>query len=311
MKSMENVALMSSMMLALVVVQPIMILADTTSDAEQTAVAIDYATNSDRVVVQDAEINQPVLTADGDLEVTLPQNSTQAVELNDVQDGPNISVDLPSEFKSKAIDTGDTLVYKGNGANLGLQEINDGFRALIYVTDSSASHSYSFDLNLPKGYQLIDSSSAEGLAEGTEDVYVMNEDGDISYTIAAPWAKDTNGQSVPTHYEISGTVLTQVIDFNSDNFVPVVADPAISMGGQKAFKAPDGKWVVVSSKRVSASHPLTFIYKVGNGALYYDKTIRKYVYRQSGTATAVYVAQIVANGWAGAAGNAGAYVRNK
>ncbi|PCR98747.1 hypothetical protein [Lactococcus fujiensis] len=43
--------------------------------------------------------------------------------------------------------------------------------------------------------------------------------------IEAPWAKDANGNSVSTHYIISGNTLTQVIDFDKDNFVPIVADP--------------------------------------------------------------------------------------
>ena len=65
-----------------------------------------------------------------------------------------------------------------------------------------------------------------------------------------------------------------------------------------SFTGPNGKLVVVSSTKISTKgHYLTFIYNVGNGALYYDNGLHKYIYRPLGTATAVYVTQIIANGW--------------
>ncbi len=43
--------------------------------------------------------------------------------------------------------------------------------------------------------------------------------------IKAAWAKDSKGQSVPTHYVINGNTITQVIDFDENNFFPIIADP--------------------------------------------------------------------------------------
>lgn len=45
--------------------------------------------------------------------------------------------------------------------------------------------------------------------------------------VAAPWAVDATGQSVPTRYEIEGQALVQVIDFTAATAFPVVADPDI------------------------------------------------------------------------------------
>ena len=43
-----------------------------------------------------------------------------------------------------------------------------------------------------------------------------------------PWAKDANGQDVPTHYEIDGTIVTQIVEHKGDDVAyPVVADPKI------------------------------------------------------------------------------------
>ena len=75
----------------------------------------------------------------------------------------------------------------------------------------------------------------------------------------------------------------------------------VGSNGERAFKAPNGKFVVISNgSRRSATtvkkHKLQKIYNVGNGALYYDHTDKKYIYRESGDATAVYVAKIISSG---------------
>ena len=45
-------------------------------------------------------------------------------------------------------------------------------------------------------------------------------------TISAPWAVDAQGKPVPTHYELQGNKLTQVVDATKDTTFPVTADPA-------------------------------------------------------------------------------------
>ncbi|WP_297006681.1 hypothetical protein [uncultured Corynebacterium sp.] len=40
-----------------------------------------------------------------------------------------------------------------------------------------------------------------------------------------PWAKDAEGKEVPTHFEVRGNSLVQVVDFDGNTFFPVVADP--------------------------------------------------------------------------------------
>lgn len=82
----------------------------------------------------------------------------------------------------------------------------------------------------------------------------------------------------------------------------------VGSNGERAFKAPNGKFVVISngsrkSAKTVAKHKLQKIYNVGNGALYYDHTDKKYIYRESGDSTAVYVAKIVSNGVVGGLSN--------
>ncbi|MDR3070981.1 MAG: hypothetical protein LBU38_08285, partial [Propionibacteriaceae bacterium] len=89
-------------------------------------------------------------------------------------------------------------------------------------------------------------------------------------TIAAPWAVDANGESVDTHYEITGDGITQVIDADSNTAYPVTADPwwdfipktvlAVMKWVGKAtvvsnaiFAAALGGWVVKNTKKSNGS----------------------------------------------------------
>lgn len=43
---------------------------------------------------------------------------------------------------------------------------------------------------------------------------------------AAPWAYDANSKTVPTHYEVNGTKLTQIIEHKNGGFAyGITADP--------------------------------------------------------------------------------------
>jgi hypothetical protein len=48
---------------------------------------------------------------------------------------------------------------------------------------------------------------------------------DVLAVIAPAWARDANGTSVPTHYSVSGTTLTQHVAFDDSTAFPVTADP--------------------------------------------------------------------------------------
>ncbi len=57
-------------------------------------------------------------------------------------------------------------------------------------------------------------------------VVILDDAGGFVGGVASPWAFDANGVSVPTHFEVSGAKLTQVVDHQSGDFVyPISADP--------------------------------------------------------------------------------------
>jgi hypothetical protein len=49
-------------------------------------------------------------------------------------------------------------------------------------------------------------------------------------TLAAPWARDSNGREVETRYELDGTDILQVVDHRETAVAyPVVADPGVDL----------------------------------------------------------------------------------
>jgi hypothetical protein len=59
-------------------------------------------------------------------------------------------------------------------------------------------------------------------------VSVSNADGDLLAGVETPWAVDAAGQELPTHYEVDGSVLRQVVAIGPSTEYPVVADPTLT-----------------------------------------------------------------------------------
>jgi hypothetical protein len=111
------------------------------------------------------------------------------------------------------------LFDNGNGSVTVPVGKNDGSVQIVTVLeDSSAPESYAYDLGLPEGAKL--DQSEEGF------ITILSSDDSLIGGIAAPWAKDSNGVEVPTHYEVDGATVTQVVE-HRDAAVsyPIVADP--------------------------------------------------------------------------------------
>ena len=73
-------------------------------------------------------------------------------------------------------------------------------------------------MDLPEGAKL------SKLTDGSVEIHSAH--GELLSVVSAPWAYDANGSQVPTHYEISGNTLTQVVNHtDQDVAYPVVSDP--------------------------------------------------------------------------------------
>lgn len=106
----------------------------------------------------------------------------------------------------------------GNVAN-SVIPLPDGVQMLTTIASTDAPTSFPY---------ALDASDAEVSLELLPDgsAAVKNVFGDVLFTTALPWAVDAAGAHVPTHYEVDGMQLTQVVDHLADDFhYPIVADP--------------------------------------------------------------------------------------
>jgi hypothetical protein len=114
-----------------------------------------------------------------------------------------------------------TTVYTdpATGTSTTVQATSDGgVRQAIVIPGATAPHEYTIPITAPNGYGLRAND------DGTIDLQ-NPETGAILGGFATPWAKDANGNPVPTSYRIDGNTLIQTVEFDSNTAFPMVADP--------------------------------------------------------------------------------------
>ena len=169
------------------------------------------------------EIEEGVVYETEGIEVVVPEQATEGIQLTTEE--MTVKVGLPFADKASAgsAPTGqNTLVYDNHNGSSTVPIVHDdgSIQITTVIENSSAPTRYAYPIALSgKAYLKLESSGA---------VSVMGSDPSIpSVYIAPPWAKDANGKDVPTHFEITGSTVTQVVDFTKKTAFPVTADPAV------------------------------------------------------------------------------------
>lgn len=158
----------------------------------------------------------------GSGEVTIPENLNEGITL-DSPDASSITVTpAPSVNWKEAIplEKGGVTYLSEDGFSETVIVSDAGVQMLTTINDSSAPTEYEYEINLENG-QVLE------LKDGAPAV--LNADGSLAAIVEKPWAVDAKGKSVPTHYEIAGDTLIQVVDheaLSADSY-PVVADPFV------------------------------------------------------------------------------------
>ncbi|MFE9764240.1 hypothetical protein ACFYPC_06855 [Streptomyces sp. NPDC005808] len=135
--------------------------------------------------------------------------------------GIQIAIGLPgSPLAFPQASSHGTVVYaqpKGS-VDVAAQVREDGsVSALITMNNPTAPTEHSFLLDLPSGaHPVIDEDGS---------LIVVDTAGKLLGTFDEPWAKDANGQRIPTDYRLEGNELIQTIHVNESTTYPVVADP--------------------------------------------------------------------------------------
>ena len=172
-----------------------------TSDAETTAAALVQQAASDAGAPTATAPSQVADTKAG-ASVSLP--------------GTSLEYTIPGANLIGATDTATVLDTKGASLTT-VQAVGDKGQRVAFIINNPDDPTR-FALNL---------KSASSIVAQEDGTYaVLDENGEPMAAIAAPWAKDAAGRDVPTHYEIDGTRIVQVVEHKGGGFqYPITADP--------------------------------------------------------------------------------------
>lgn len=113
-----------------------------------------------------------------------------------------VEIGLPVEGKAKRIGGLTVLDSSERDAQVAVRPTGDGVRALVNLDSADAPERFSFDVG----------GAVAGLnprADGSVTAY--DASGGELGSFAPAWARDADGRSIATQYEVSGNQLTQVI----------------------------------------------------------------------------------------------------
>jgi hypothetical protein len=113
----------------------------------------------------------------------------------------------------------------------------DGARGAVSIQDALAPTRYIFGLDLPAGVSAdLTPDGSVALRSRMNGVAIQLGE------VAAPWAQDARGHAVPTHFEVNGSTITQVVDHRS-------AEVTYPRGCYQTKILPsDGRWVGIDPK---------------------------------------------------------------
>lgn len=155
---------------------------------------------------------------DGLVDTALP-DSGDAPATSSGPEG-SLTMAVPAEGTDVAVQSDNTALFDGTAddTTLAVQSTSDGLRALVHIDSADAPERFEF----PIGGDVVSLTPRE---DGGVDA--VNAAGEVIAAASAPWATDANGADVPTHYEIVGTTLVQVVEHRDAGFAyGIVADPS-------------------------------------------------------------------------------------
>ena len=139
------------------------------------------------------------------------------------ENGAVLDIKLPQNLGlglgEKASDGTVVFHSKNNKVDAAVQVLDNGsLRAQTIINDPTASHEFSYGVG--ERFQPVQAPDGSFWTVG------FSESGEYqAFSIDDAWARDANGNSVSTHYEIRGNELVQIVEPAQGAAYPIVADP--------------------------------------------------------------------------------------
>lgn len=198
---------------------------DSSRSSDETIEAVLAATPELEAETVDASVNrvfQEVALDNGQSRATIDIGSTGELTLESISDpAKEFSLTFLDPLGDSTLDPrvhGNIVEYSQDDRYSSVPVIREdgSVQAHTVIHSPSAPTEYTYSLDIPAGATV---------ERAGESLLILDERGGMIGGVAPAWAKDANGDDVPTYYEIDGTTLTQVVHHETTSSYPVVADP--------------------------------------------------------------------------------------
>ncbi|WP_425757249.1 hypothetical protein ACPW7J_06260 [Ihubacter sp. rT4E-8] len=168
----------------------------------------------------------------GDVDYIIPRSGDEVISFKGEAFGI-IKKTLPKDFSDiKSVQTSNgTIVYNSNRSSMALsvQVIEEPvdfsyIQSTVILKDFSAPKSFSYQYNLPEGYQLV-RDSEYGLESGKQStgaIFVVNAYNEVINVIELMPAVDANGKKVEADYVLKDTTLSMRIKPDTNTTYPII-----------------------------------------------------------------------------------------
>lgn len=170
---------------------------------------------------------------DGGGETVLPTDPTGGVQVSSADGADALTFSLPgaARLDDAVVADDGSVTYLGDAStpSINIVAADDAIRVSTIIDNHAQTERFSYDFGPGAVVEIQDDGSVIAYVIEPVTNPETGETTDAEKIIAdaaAPWAKDADDTDVPTHYEASGSVLTQVVSHqNSEYAYPIVADP--------------------------------------------------------------------------------------
>lgn len=160
--------------------------------------------------------------------LSIPNNSDEYVKLK-TNSNKFLGMKIVADSDSNSTVDNNTVFYEDVSGEFtsAIEALEGATRQLLILNSEEAPEEYSISFDIPEnGYLEFAKDISTNKTDGSVLVYDGNDT--IIAAIDIPWAKDSNGNNVNTHYKISGNELIQIVEHKNQNLsYPIIADPMV------------------------------------------------------------------------------------
>lgn len=156
---------------------------------------------------------------------------TVGISLPNPENRGALELSLSTSGASNTVDGVTQGDIAGGGEGIAHVSSSEGAQVIAVLDASSEAKYVDFNLSLPEGMKL------DKLDDGSLDI--VSAGGQSEGRISAPWATDSTGAALPTHYEVTAEGIRQYVD-TSGAEGSVAVDPSAAWWAANAAKCAVG-----------------------------------------------------------------------